>query len=213
MEVFDKYYDFLIQENQKYDLTNITDYEEVKIKHFEDSLSLEKALDLNSIQTVLDIGSGAGFPGIPLKIKYPHLQLTIIEPTLKRCNFLKELVCRLGLSNVIIICNRAEDAIEQRGKYDLVCARAVARMNILLELAIPLVKTGGLFVAYKGQSYLEEIEESKSAFKELSCFVDNVYAYELKKGYGKHFLVIIKKEKDTNIKYPRKYSQIKKNSL
>ena len=210
---FKLYYDFLVQENEKYNLTNITEQNEAYIKHFYDSVQMENIIDLNNVKTLCDVGSGAGFPSIPLKILYPHLHVTIIEPTLKRCNFLNQLVKTLQLDNVVIINDRAENMKDLRNNFDIVTARAVASMPILLELCIPLVKVDGMFISLKGSSFHEEMTLSSNAIKELFVKVTQVYEYELPNNYGKHSLIVFNKFKQTNIKYPRNYSTIKKKPL
>ena len=212
-ELFEKYYTFLVEENEKYNLTSITEKEEAYIKHFYDSVQLEKAIKINEISSICDVGSGAGFPSIPLKIVYPHLHVTIVEPTLKRCNFLNQLVNLLGLQNVTIINDRAENVVDLRETFDIVCARAVASMPILLELCVPLVKVGGKFVSLKGSSFHEELLASKNAIKLLNIKVENIYEYDLSKDYGKHSIITFSKETKTNTKYPRKYSVIKNKPL
>lgn len=212
-EKFLLYYNFLVQENEKYNLTSITEKEEAYIKHFYDSIQLEKAIDLNSVTTLCDVGSGAGFPSIPLKIVYPHLHITIIEPTLKRCNFLNQLVELLQLENVTIINDRAENMTNLRETFDIVCARAVAAMPILLELCVPLVKKDGMFIALKGSSFHEEMIKSRNAIKLLDVKVNKIYEYDLLNNFGKHSIIIFSKEKNTNTKYPRKYSVIKNKPL
>lgn len=212
-EKFKLYYNFLIQENEKYNLTNITNEEEAYIKHFYDSIQIENAVNLNSITSLCDVGSGAGFPSIPLKIVYPHLHITIIEPTLKRCNFLKQLVDLLQLENIVIINDRAENMKELRNSFDIVCARAVASMPILLELCVPMVKVNGLFVSLKGSSFHEEMLLSKNAIKLLDVEVNKIYEYQLLNNYGSHSIIVFNKKKETNLKYPRNYSMIKKKPL
>lgn len=212
-EKFKLYYNFLIQENEKYNLTNITNEDEAYIKHFYDSIQIENAVNLNSITSLCDVGSGAGFPSIPLKIVYPHLHITIIEPTLKRCNFLKQLVDLLQLENVVIINDRAENMKELRNSFDIVCARAVASMPILLELCVPMVKVNGLFVSLKGSSFHEEMLLSKNAIKLLDVEVNKIYEYQLLNNYGSHSIILFNKKKETNLKYPRNYSMIKKKPL
>lgn len=212
-ELFKKYYTFLVEENEKYNLTSITEKEEAYIKHFYDSVQLEKAINLNEIQSLCDVGSGAGFPSIPLKIVYPHLHITIIEPTLKRCNFLNQLVKLLGLQNVTIINDRAENMTTLRETFDIVCARAVASMPVLLELCVPLVKVNGNFISLKGSSFHEELLASKNAIKLLNVKVERIYEYDLSNNYGKHSIITFKKETKTNTKYPRKYSVIKNKPL
>lgn len=213
MNKFAEYYDFLISENAKYNLTNITDKQEVYIKHFDDSLAVADAIDLNEVETICDIGSGAGFPGIPLKVKYPHLKLTIIEPIKKRCSFLEKLVLKLDLNNVIIINDRAENLSNLRESFDVVVARAVAKLPMLIELCIPYVKINGYFLALKGPSFTNEINESAEALRLLSSYVEDTYTYELKNNYGTHTIIKIKKLAETDKKYPRSFAQIKNKPL
>ncbi len=210
---FELYYNFLVQENEKYNLTSITEREEAYIKHFYDSIQLGKIMNLNNVKTLCDVGSGAGFPSIPLKIVYPHLHITIIEPTLKRCNFLNQLVDLLQLENVTIINDRAENMSILRNSFDIVCARAVASMPVLLELCVPLVKMNGIFASLKGSSFHEELLKSSNAIKQLDVTVKEVYEYELLNNYGKHSIILFNKQKQTNNKYPRKYSIIKNKPL
>ncbi|MCK9471346.1 MAG: 16S rRNA (guanine(527)-N(7))-methyltransferase RsmG [Bacilli bacterium] len=211
---FALYLDFLISENKKYNLTSIVEKDEIYIKHFYDSLKLKDAIDLEKVSSFLDIGSGAGFPAIPIKILFPHLLVTIIEPTLKRCNFLNELVKLLELENIEIINERAENiTFIQREAFDIVTARAVANLNILLELTIPYVKVGGHFLALKGTSYEEEISGAKSAFKILNCEVVDIYKYDLPMDLGKRVIIDFLKNKKTKSLYPRKYALIKKKQL
>lgn len=212
-KLFQLYYDFLVQENEKYNLTSITEKEEAYIKHFYDSVQLEKVIDLNNITSLCDVGSGAGFPSIPLKIVYPHLHITIIEPTLKRCNFLNQLVNILQLQNVTIINDRAENMTNLREIFDVVCARAVASMPVLLELCVPLVKEKGKFISLKGSSFHEEMMKSTNAIKVLNLKVEKIYEYELLNDYGKHSIITFDKPTKTNPKYPRKYSVIKSKPL
>ena len=208
-DAFKKYYNFLIEENKKYNLTSITEEKEVYIKHFIDSLSIENIIDLNNI-SLCDVGSGAGFPSIPLKIMYPSIKLTIIEPTAKRCNFLKQIVEMLNMKDVKIINDRAENIKDMN--FDVVCARAVSNLPILLELCIPLVKVNGYFIAMKGSNYKEELDISNNALKELDSRIDSLYEYDLDE-FGNRVLIKIKKDKQTKKIYPRMYSQIKKKPL
>lgn len=209
---FKKYYDYLIEENKKINLTTITDEKEAYIKHFYDSLIVSKFAHLSK-SSLCDIGSGAGFPGIPLKIMNPEMELTIIEPTLKRVNFLERVVNLLGLEKVRIINARAEDEIiNHREQFDYVCARAVSNLPMLLELCIPYVKVGGEFISLKGASYLEELDEAKSAIKKLNVSFE-ASEYELIEGMGKRGIIEFKKLGKTNPIYPRKYAVIKKKPL
>ena len=212
-EKFKIYYEFLISENQKYNLTSITDVNEVYIKHFYDSCVLLNYFDLSD-STLCDVGSGAGFPGIPLKIINDSIKLTIVEPTTKRINFLKELCNKLEIKDVEFICDRAENvAKERREEFDFVTARAVSALPTLLELTIPLVRVGGSFISYKGGNYLEEVEASKNALNVLSSKVNNCFEYELPNEMGKRCLIEVKKVKKTNLVYPREYAKIKKKPL
>ncbi len=211
---FEIYYEFLVSENEKYNLTNITLKEDVYTKHFLDSLSLETVYDLKKDISVCDVGSGAGFPAVPLKIMYPNIKLTVIEPTLKRCNFLKQLFEKLDIKDVNIINDRAENV--KNLKFDLVTARAVSNLPMLLELCLPLVKVKGRFIALKGSNYKEELCKSNNALKVLNGKVNSVKEYTLlndEEKYGIHSLIEIVKEKECSNIYPRSYSLIKKKPL
>lgn len=211
---FEEYYKYLVIENEKYNLTSIIEKEEVYIKHFYDSLKIMDACDLYSVKTFCDIGSGAGFPAIPIKIAYPHLSITIIEPTLKRCNFLKEIVKLLELTDVTILNDRSENIKdEHRNYFDVVTARAVAILPILLELTTPYAKKNGHFLALKGVSYSEELELSKNAIKKLNCEINNIYHYNLPNNLGSRVIIDFLKLEKTNPKYPRSFAAIKKNHL
>ena len=209
-ELFRKYYEFLIQENKKYNLTAITDEEEVYYKHFYDSLTLIKTNLIKEGVSLCDIGSGAGFPGIPLKIIYPNLKLTIVESQTKKTEFLKKLVNFLELDNVEIINKRAEEYAHTK-YFDVVTARAVADLSILNELCLPLVKKGGYFIAMKG-NYDEELKRTLNGINILGGKLIEVLSFELPKDMGKRNLIIIKKEKMVQ-GYPRAFSQIKKKPL
>lgn len=213
-EKFDKYYTLLVEENKKYNLTNITELDDVYIKHFYDSLMMGKFVNLEEIETLCDIGSGAGFPSIPLKIVYPNLKVTIIEPTLKRIKFL-ELVCKeLSLDGVTLICDRAEVAINNyREAFDIVTARAVSNLSMLLELCIPFAKVKGSLIAYKGMAYEDEIKAAKNALEKLNSQIIYIHKYNLINDLGKRYLLEIQKEGKTNIKFPRRYAEIKKKPL
>lgn len=211
---FQKYYEFLVQENRKYNLTSIVEKEEVYIKHFYDSIKMIDIIDFTKISNLCDIGSGAGFPGIPLKIKYPHLKLTIIEPTTKKITFLKQLTEILKLSDIELINERAEDEIiNKREYYDVITARAVASLPILLELTIPFLKVEGSFIALKGSSYQEELDISKTAMDKLNCKLIDSLIYELPNNYGTRAILNIYKVKPTKDIYPRNYAAIKKKHL
>ena len=212
-EQFELYYDILAEESQKYNLTSITTKEDVYLKHFYDSILLVKQIDITN-KTIVDVGSGAGFPGIPLKIVSPTTKITLVEPTTKRANFLKMVIDKLGLKDIEVINDRAENIINNhREKYDFATARAVAPLNILLELLTPFVKVNGNIIALKGSSYQEELDICNKAFKELDIKVNYIYQEELPNNQGLRPIIIINKIKKTNPKYPRAYAQIKKKPL
>lgn len=213
LKAFQTYYDFLLSENEKYNLTGITAYEDVLIKHFYDSLTLLKTNDFADGTSLCDIGSGAGFPGIPLKIVHPGIKLTLVESQTKKANFLKELVSLLKLDNVVVINDRAEEfAHKNKEKFDIVTARAVAPLNILNELTLPLVKVGGVFLAMKGDNYDEELKNAKNGIMVLGGSIKKIVNFDLPLQFGKRTIIIIKKTKSVK-KYPRQYSQIKSNPL
>ena len=212
-----KYFDYLISENTKYNLTNITDENEAMCKHFDDSYMLGEVFDLNNNITLCDVGSGAGFPSIALKLKYPNIKVTIIEAMKKRCDFLENLVKLLNLKDVKIICDRAENLKDLKESFDIVTARAVASLPILAEVCCQFVKVGGFFAPYKGSNYLEEIELAKNAISLLGFKYDGAKEYKLIDtngiDYGLHAIIKYQKIKSTDLKYPRPYSQIKKKNL
>lgn len=214
LEQLNKYYHLLVAENEKINLTSITEIEDVYIKHFYDSLLLTKETNMNQISTLVDVGTGAGFPGIPVKIMYPHLQLTLIEPTGKRCLFLEKVVKELQLNDVKIVNDRAENCIiNMRETFDLATARAVSQLNILSEIVIPFVKKDGLFISMKGSNYNEELENATKAIQTLGAKIEKITSYELPKEKGKRVFISLKKVKNTPSIYPRIYSKIKKQPL
>ena len=207
----DKYYDLLIEWNNKINLTRITDKEEVYLKHFYDSLTLIKAYDLN--KKVCDAGTGAGFPGIVLKIVFDNIDITLVDALNKRVMFLNEVIKELELKNITTVHSRIEDfAKENREKCDLVTSRAVSRLNLLDELCIPLVKENGYFIPMKAN--LEgEIEEAESGIKKLGAQKEEIISFLLPKEESVRNLIKIKKVNKTSIKYPRVFDKIKKNPL
>lgn len=200
---FEKFKDLLLEYNQKYNLTSILEEEEIYIKHFYDSVYPQKYFSEGA--KVVEIGSGGGFPSIPLKIVRKDLYFTLIESTGKKCAFLNTAVESLGLGDVKILNIRAEDGGRKenfREKFDFAVARAVARLNVLAEYCLPFVKVGGRFIAYKGDCS-EELEESKNALKILGGEIEKTESFTLPKDVGKRTVVIIKKVKNTPEKYPR----------
>lgn len=208
---FEQYKNLLQEWSKKMNLTSITEDTEVYIKHFYDSLVLEKYLNKNI--HLADVGTGAGFPGLPIKIAREDLIVDLIEPTTKRCTFLSQVVNDLRLENVNIINKRSEDLPDKKEMYDAITSRAVASLNILLELSIPLLKVGGKMYALKGSSFNEEIKESKNALKELKCKVTNIYEFDLPLDLGHRAIIEIEKYAETSKKYPRVYAKIKKQPL
>jgi len=207
---FETYLNRLVDVNKVMNLTAITEPDEVYEKHFLDSCLI--APYLKAGDKVADVGSGAGFPGLPLAIIRDDLAVTLIEPTAKRCVFLSEVIQELGLNNVWVVNDRAENLPCTRGAYDVVTARAVANLSILLELCVPLVKTGGLMIAMKGQKALEELEEAKNAMKLLHLTLISAQPIELPTA-GLRTNLIFRKDQETQAKYPRPYPQIKKKPL
>ncbi len=207
---FEVYYKKLIEVNQVMNLTAITEKEEVYRKHFLDSLEIIRALKNKEEYTLCDVGSGAGFPSIPLAIVQNDVQVTIIDALNKRISFLKELSKDLGLSNVCAIHARAEDyAKEKREFFDVVTARAVARLNVLAELCLPLTKVGGLFLAMKGSSGKDELLEATKAIEQLGGKLLDVLNFTLPDGEEQRQIIVIQKIKNTPSKYPRSFSKIK----
>lgn len=210
---FELYYEFLVSENEKYNLTAITNKEEVFIKHFNDSLLMNQVINLDKDIKICDVGSGAGFPGIPLKICYPNIKLTIVEPTKKRVKFLTMLCEKIDL-DVEIINDRVENIASMfEEKFDIVTARAVANTNILLELLVKICKINGKIILYKGDKAQDELSSATKAIKTLGLKLDDVKDFELDNGYGKRALVVLTKKEKTNPKYPRRYAEILRKPL
>lgn len=199
-EQFEKYYKFLIQENKKFNLTAITDEDEVIIKHFLDSVLPFDKIKTNA--TIIDIGTGAGFPALPLKILRPDLKVILLDSLQKRINFLNEVITMLDMKNISAVHTRAEDYVKfSREKYDYVVSRAVARLNTLLEYTLPYLKIGGKALLYKSQKANEELEEGKKALFVLGGQLDSILNFKINQ--EERNIIIISKTKSTPQIYPR----------
>ena len=209
----DEYADFLLEYNTKTNLTAIREKEQVYLKHFYDSLTLTKVIDPTKEESLCDVGTGAGFPGLVIKILFPNLKVTLVDSLNKRIEFLKTVIKELNLKDIEAIHARAEEFAQlNREKYDIVTSRAVAPLNILLEYNIPLLKENKHFIAYKG-IISQEIINSEHALKELNAKVEKVEEFLLPIEQSNRTIILIKKEKTTNKKYPRKNADIKKKPL
>lgn len=206
-----KYKDLLVEYNKKFNLTAIKSDEEIYLKHFYDSLTLIKAYSLNGNLKLLDIGTGAGFPGLVLKIFYPDLELTLLDSNHKKIAFLEVVIKELNLKNVTCIYSRAENLPKTYREYfDIVTSRAVAHLRILLELSIPYLKVGGKLIAMKGLSE-DEIKESAKILEKLDSTIVDTIKFNLPIEGSNRSLVIVQKNKKTNEIYPRSYDKIVKN--
>lgn len=213
---FSKYRDILIEWNQKMNLTGIEDEKEVFIKHFLDSVSATTKGYISKDASIIDVGTGAGFPGIPLKICYKELKVTLLDSLNKRINFLQEVCNSIGLDNVEFIHGRAEDfgkSEDYREQFDIATARAVAGLPVLMELCVPFVKVGGYFICLKGPNANLELEESKKAMEVLGVeFVEKI-DIELPEVDLEHNILVFKKVTNTPEKYPRKAGKPSKSPI
>lgn len=214
-EQFQKYFELLAEWNEKMNLTAITDENGVALKHFADSLSLLNFVDIPQNSSLADVGTGAGFPGVVLKIARPDIKLTLIDSLNKRLVFLGEVCAQLGIEAELIH-SRAEDGARDeklRENFDFVASRAVARMNVLSEYCLPYVKVGGAFCAMKGAQANEEFKESLNAINTLGGKLENKYFFELPENGGERAIAVVRKVKNTPQKYPRQSGKIKAKAL
>lgn len=209
----EQYYQLLVQYNEHMNLTGITEHGEVYLKHFYDSLTLIKAIHLEKVQTLCDVGTGAGFPGIVIKILFPNLKVVLIDSLQKRINFLNQVIQELDLKNIEVYHARAEEfAQNHREEFDVVTARAVASLPVLLEYCVPLVKVGKYFIPMKA-SIEEEMVLSSKAIQILKVEIESLEKFELPFEKSLRSILKLKKVGETSKKYPRKYSEIKKRPL
>lgn len=207
LKMLEKYADTLVIWNHQLNLTAITEPDEVRLKHFLDALSCRLAFDKFQPASLVDVGTGAGFPGLPLKLLAPDLSLTLVESVAKKTQFLEDIVQELGLDDVCILPERAEDVGQNpahRQQYDCAVARAVAGLPTLAEYLLPLVRIGGVAVAQKGETAPQEIEQAQNAFATLGGELQDLIEVRLPGVEGKRYLVVIKKVGETPAKYPRR---------
>lgn len=207
LQQFDRYFHMLVEWNEKMNLTAITDKPSVYLKHFYDSISAAFYVDMTGKKSICDVGAGAGFPSIPLKICFPDLSVTIVDSLNKRISFLNELASELQLNSVNFVHSRAEDFGQHpkyREQFDIVTARAVARLSVLSELCIPLAKEGGIFVSMKGAAAEEEYKDAKKAITVLGAELVEEFSFSLPMEESERIIFLFNKIKKTPKKYPRK---------
>ena len=212
LQKLDEYFHLLVEENSKYNLTTITEESQVYLKHFYDSLSIVKSINLKD-QYILDIGTGAGFPGLVLKIVYPNLKIDLMDSTTKKCLFLQKVIDKLELKNINVINARAEEYSKlNREKYDIVTSRAVAPLKHLLEYSIPLLKVNGNFISLKS-NIEEEIKNIQNYYQKLYLNNEEIIKFFLPYENSLRTIYKVTKYKVTPMIYPRQYSQIKKKEI
>ncbi len=207
MNQFNEFYEMLVEKNKVMNLTAITEYDEVVLKHFIDSIVIYKRISDDNVKSIMDVGTGGGFPGIPLKILFPEIRLTLLDSLNKRILFLNEVIHKLGLENIECIHGRAEDIghlPEYREQYDLTVSRAVANLSSLSEYCIPFVRVGGKFISYKSGNIDGELNDAKTAIQLLGSGIEDVEKYTLPDSDMQRSIVVIRKEKKLSKKYPRK---------
>ena len=204
---FVDFYEYLVEKNKVMNLTGITEFQEVLVKHFLDSLACVKAVDIKKVKRMMDVGTGAGFPGVPLKIAFPHLEACLLDSLKKRVNFLEETFDLLKLTDITAVHGRAEEYAKNkayRESFDLCVSRAVSNLATLSEYCLPYVKVGGSFISYKSGTVQEEAEQAEKAVKILGGKIRDVVYFSLPDSEIQRFLVVIEKVKSTPGKYPRK---------
>ena len=211
-ELLNLFSDLLLDYNLKVNITSIKNKKEVYLKHFYDSLSIVKIIDLNNVESLLDVGSGGGFPGIVLKIFFPNVSITLLDSNHKKSDFQRYICDKLNLDNIIIVNDRAENFYLLVKKYDIVVARAVARMNVLTELCLPFSKIGGYFIAMKGNAE-EEIKEAKKSIEMLGGKTMDIIDFKMPYNAGNRTIIKVLHEKVTPVNYPRSYDKILKKPL
>lgn len=215
LEQFEKFYDLLIETNKSLNLTAITEMHEVVQKHFIDSIAISNYIDLSG-KKVIDVGTGAGFPGVPLAIIYPDTEFILMDSLQKRLNFIENALKICNIKNVTTLHGRAEDIgqnIKHREKYDYCVSRAVASLPVLLELCTPMVKVGGKFVSYKSELIEEEIVSAKNAMKILKCSLEEQFSYTIPNTDFYRVLAVFKKNNKLEKKYPRQAGKPKRTPL
>ena len=212
LQRFRRYYDLLEEKNRVMNLTAISGEDESATKHFLDSAAPLLRFSMAG-KRVVDVGSGAGFPGLPLKILAPDIRLTLLDAQQKRVDFLSEVCAALGFDDVECVHARAEEESGRRGQYDFALARAVARLNVLAELCLPYVKVGGAFLALKGPGAAEELAEAKQAVRLLGAEAEQIFDYAVPGETLRHNIVVLRKTAPTPKQYPRRFAQIKKSPL
>lgn len=204
---FVDFYEHLVEKNKVMNLTGITEFQEVLVKHFLDSLACVKAVDIKKVKRMMDVGTGAGFPGVPLKIAFPHLEACLLDSLKKRVNFLEETFVHLKLTDITAVHGRAEEYAKNkayRESFDLCVSRAVSNLATLSEYCLPYVKVGGSFISYKSGTVQEEAEQAEKAVKILGGKIRDVVYFSLPDSEIQRSLVVIEKVKSTPGKYPRK---------
>lgn len=204
---FVDFYEYLVEKNKVMNLTGITEFQEVLVKHFLDSLACVKAVDIKKVKRMMDVGTGAGFPGVPLKIVFPHLEACLLDSLKKRVNFLEETFDLLKLTDITAVHGRAEEYAKNkayRESFDLCVSRAVSNLATLSEYCLPYVKVGGSFISYKSGTVQEEAEQAEKAVKILGGKIRDVVYFSLPDSEIQRSLVVIEKVKSTPGKYPRK---------